>query len=155
MKRAPAQRTSLDDLATYREWLNDELLEAEGELTPEMERRLDQLTGASRQKIERIGLFILELEGDAGAIGNEEKRLADRRRAKHRKIAHLKTYLDHQMRRLGERRVEGLLCTVTLHRNAAPSIVPAPKNGVQKDLFAPPRENRQSRRVRGEHVRVG
>ena len=40
--------SSLDDLATYHEWLSDELLEAEGVLTPEMERRLDKLNGDIR-----------------------------------------------------------------------------------------------------------
>ena len=111
--------------------------------------------------MERIGLFILELEAQAAAIGAIEKRhsdrLRDRRRGKERAAAKLKAYLEHQLQRLGERRVDGLLCTVTLHRNSAPTIVATTPAGPQNDLFAPkdPKKASQSnRRDRGQHVRI-
>ena len=53
----------------------------------------DQLRMDRDEKIENIGCFIKNLEADAKAIREEEKSLADRRRAAENKAEHLRNYL--------------------------------------------------------------
>ena len=53
----------------------------------------DQLRMDRNEKIENIGCFIKNLEADAKAIREEEKSLADRRRAAENKAEHLRNYL--------------------------------------------------------------
>ena len=65
-----------------------------GELVDEeLLEQYDKLIMDRDQKVENIGLFIKNLEADAKAIREEEKALADRRRAAENKAEHLRNYL--------------------------------------------------------------
>lgn len=55
--------------------------------------RLDELQLAREAKLENIALYIKNLQADAEAIREEEKALAERRKAKENKAASLKEYL--------------------------------------------------------------
>jgi hypothetical protein len=66
----------LYDLAEAREILDEFLTETEGEVTPEIEALLEQLTGQVTEKVERVGLYIRELVATAAAVKEEEQRLA-------------------------------------------------------------------------------
>jgi len=109
--------TTLYELADLREALTAQLEEAEGELTPEMEKALDALEGRVEEKIERIGLYIREQQVDAERIKIEESRLTARRKARERAAESLKSYLLAQMQRLGKEKVQGLLCTVAIQKS--------------------------------------
>jgi hypothetical protein len=133
--------TRLYELANMREVLDRLLEETEGELTPELEAQLDAVDGAANDKIERVGLFIREQLAHAEGIRIEETRLVARRKAHERVAEQLKHYLQQQMERLGKTKVDGLLCTVALQRNSAPTIecvvdAKAVLAGPQGDLFA-------------------
>ena len=65
-----------------------------GELVDEeLLEQYDKLIMDRDQKVENVGLFIKNLEADAKAIREEEKALADRRRAAENKAEHLRNYL--------------------------------------------------------------
>ena len=55
--------------------------------------RLDELQLAREAKLENIALYIKNLQADAEAIREEEKALAERRKAKENRAASLKDYL--------------------------------------------------------------
>lgn len=55
--------------------------------------RLDELQLAREAKLENIALYIKNLQADAEAIREEEKALAERRKAKENRAASLKEYL--------------------------------------------------------------
>jgi hypothetical protein len=55
--------------------------------------RLDELQLARETKLENIALYIKNLQADAEAIREEEKALAERRKAKENRAASLKEYL--------------------------------------------------------------
>lgn len=55
--------------------------------------RLDELQLAREAKLENIALYIKNLQADAEAIREEEKALAERRKAKENRVASLKEYL--------------------------------------------------------------
>lgn len=57
--------------------------------------RMEALEMERNQKIENIGCWIKNLKSDADAIKNEEKSLADRRKALENKAESLKKYLSY------------------------------------------------------------
>jgi hypothetical protein len=137
----PIAAAPLYELANMRELLDGKLAETDGELTPELEQLLDALDGKIEEKIERVGLFVLEQSEEAEKVKKHEQRLAAKRKAHERVAEQLRHYLQRQMERLGKTKVDGLLCTVALQRNSAPTIeaavdAKAVLAGPQGDLFA-------------------
>jgi hypothetical protein len=107
----------LYELAAARDILDEFLAETEGEVTPELQQLLDELEGDTKEKIERVALYIREQLALAGAVKVEEDRLAARRKSLERAADGLKAYLKMQMERIGAPKVTGLLCTVALQNN--------------------------------------
>ncbi|HEX6464277.1 MAG TPA: siphovirus Gp157 family protein [Vicinamibacterales bacterium] len=104
-------------LVHMRDLIDGMLAETEGELTPEIEAILDQLDGATKEKIERVALYVREQVATAKAIQEESDRLQARAAAKLKAADGLKGYLKTQMERLGMTKVEGLLATVAIQKN--------------------------------------
>jgi hypothetical protein len=115
----------LYELANARDILDALLFEAGGELTPEIEQRLNDLEGRVDDKVERVALYVREQLAIADAIEMEIRRLggllAERRRA----AEGLKAYLKSQMERLDRKKVQGRFVTVTIQANSAPSVTTA------------------------------
>jgi hypothetical protein len=101
-------------LADAREVLDRLVEENEGELTPELEQALDELDGATEEKIERVALWIKERMHDCEGIRAEEQRLMKRRHAIFNGASALREYLARNMARLGKTEVRGLLISVGL-----------------------------------------
>lgn len=93
-----------------------------GELTPEIEARLDALEGAYEAKVERIALAVQQYLANAGAAKVEEERLAAIRRSHERSADGLKRYLLASMRRSGNLKVETPRARVRVQKNGQPSI---------------------------------
>lgn len=113
-----ADTLTLRELTQERTTLDEFLLEADGELTPEIEQLLTDVAAKLEYKVEGIGRFILQ-EGDrAEAIKAEEQRLAARRRAIENRVRWLKdNYLREMLSKLGTDKLKGTLCTVALQKN--------------------------------------
>lgn len=67
-----------------------------GELTCDLEQ-LEALTIAREEKLEGLALYVKNLTAEAEAIRNEEKTLAERRKALENKAARAKTFLEEQL----------------------------------------------------------
>ena len=83
------------------------IIEADGEITPDIEAQLDALEGEFERKAEYIALLAREAKAEAVAVKQEEDRLAARRKAAQNRERRLKDYLLMSMQRLGVDKVEG------------------------------------------------
>lgn len=99
-----------------------EVFAADGELTPELEEKLDGLEGSFLEKVERVALKIRELEGDADKAKAEKDRLYTIEKAYRRAADNLKDYLMRQMSRTGQDRVLTPKMRVRIQKNSQPSI---------------------------------
>lgn len=99
-----------------------EIIEADGELTPEVEARLEALEGEFRGKAEHIALLSREAKAEAAAVKLEEDRLAARRRAAENRERRLKDYLHACMTAAGLDHIESERCKLRVQRNGQPSV---------------------------------
>ncbi len=98
-------------------------LEAQdGELTPELERWLDEAQGRFDEKVEKTALAIRTLEARADMVRSEIDRLETLRKPLAKSAESLKRYLHTQMETAGVRKVDGELAKVWVQKNSRPSI---------------------------------
>jgi hypothetical protein len=69
------------ELGEELESLNSEIIEADGEITPDMEARLDAVRGAFDEKAERLVLAIKANEAREKMVGDEIERFEGDRQA--------------------------------------------------------------------------
>ncbi len=117
-----AMTARLWEIADELETVAAEIAEAGGELTPELEARLDAIGGAFDAKVERVALAVRNYEVNAEAAKLEEDRLAAIRKSHERSAAGLKRYLLVTMRRAGNLKVETPRARVRVQKNSQPSI---------------------------------
>jgi hypothetical protein len=84
-----------------------QIIEDGGELTPEVEARLEALEEAFDRKAEYIALLAREARAESVAVKEEEDRLSSRRKAAQNRERRLKDYLLASMTRLGVEKIEG------------------------------------------------
>ena len=96
--------------------------EAEGEITPDIEAKLDAMEGVFAEKVERIALLIEERAGDAEKAKAQEDRLRAIRRCHESTVSGLKCYLERCMAAANRDRVETPNARVRRYRNSQPSI---------------------------------
>ena len=112
----------LYELPTELRLIEQQIAEADGELTPELEAALDQLQAEFADKAEWIALMVREAEAEAEAYKIEETRLRERRRAAENKATRLKTYVHEQMQRMGVDKIRGALAQVSVVNNSRPTV---------------------------------
>lgn len=109
-------------LANNYEALGQRLLEAEGELTPELAMLWDTLDSEILQKVENTALYIRNLEATAKAEEEESLRFKARYKTKRAAAESLKAYLKLNLERVGKDRVETLRVKARIQNNPRPSI---------------------------------
>jgi hypothetical protein len=102
--------------------IEDALIEAGGELTPDIEAALDAVEGAWEDKVERVVRVILNAQANVEARRAEAERLDRLAANAERTVKGLKTYLHRQMERTGKTRTETAFCKVWVQKNGRPSI---------------------------------
>jgi len=117
-----AKTLKLWELSEELDRIGEEIAEAGGELTPEIEEKLDALEGAFEEKAENIALMVRNLEATSSAVKEEEKRIRTYRRSLERQASGLKDYLLFFLRRQGVERVEGTRARIRRQANSRPSI---------------------------------
>lgn len=113
-----------------------------GELSEELEERLNKLEGELEAKVERIALFIRESEGMAKAAKEEKDRLHAIQKHHTDKAEGLKKYLRLCMEGAGKEVVETHRARVRVVRNSRPTIrwtksVHALPDGYRRTTIAP------------------
>ncbi len=78
---------------------------------------LESIEMAIEEKLENIGKVIKNLEAEAAAFKEEEKRLADRRRSLENNIKHLKQYAENSMVVTGDKKIKAGLFTFAIQKN--------------------------------------
>lgn len=95
----PRPRNTLRELA-YEATIIDAVLEARGgELTPELEARLDAVNAALLRKTDGVRDYLYALDADVSVLKAEEKRLADRRRSLEGRLARFERHVLSVMQR--------------------------------------------------------
>lgn len=98
------------------------IAEAGGELTPDLEDRLNAMEGAFAEKVERVALAVRNYVANAEAAKVEEERLAAIRKSHERSAEGLKRYLLISMQRADTPKVESPRARVRVQKNSVPSI---------------------------------
>jgi hypothetical protein len=100
----------------------DALVEAGGELTPELQAQLEQAEGDFKTKVERVALGIRHLVVTGEAAATEASRLTLLARARLNASERLKDYLREQMLQAEQRKVETDRVRVSVVTNSRPTI---------------------------------
>ena len=94
------------------------LLEMAEELDPEtFQDTLESIQESIEDKVENTAKLIKSIEADVQAIKEEEKRLAERRRALETKVNRIKEYLQNELEKAGIYKVKRPLITVSIQNN--------------------------------------
>ena len=109
-------------LANAYEALGQRLLEAEGELTPELSVLWDTLDTEILQKVENTALYIRNLDATAKAEEEEAQRFRTRAKTKRAAAESLKAYLKLHLERMGRDRIETMRVKARIQKNSRPSI---------------------------------
>lgn len=83
----------------------------------EREKYLNLIEDGFEEKAENIVKFIKNLEADAKALKDEEKRLAEKRKAKENSIKWFKFYLQNNMEMLDKKKIKAGLFNVNIQKN--------------------------------------
>jgi len=78
---------------------------------------LDSIDLAIEDKLENIAKLIRNLDGDAAALKNEEKRLADKRKSIENNINNLKQYSQSALEATGKRKLNAGIFTYSIQKN--------------------------------------
>ena len=95
----------------------DEVDEETGEVNPDIIEELTDLEMERDQKLENIGAFIKNLEGEVDAIKKELDFLKRRAEAKKNKIEYLKNLLAGDLQARGETKKEFTRCVISFRRS--------------------------------------
>jgi len=117
-----ASKLRLWEIASELDVIGELIADAGGELSPDMEARLDAMEGALEEKVERIALFVRECEANEKAAAFEVERLQAIGKSFERKAAGLKGYLHRHLQRIGKTKVETARARVRVQQNSRPSI---------------------------------
>jgi hypothetical protein len=103
-------------------YVAEQLEENGGELTPDLAAHLEALEGAFETKVERVLLFMRNLDATAAGADAEAMRLAEIGKRKRAVAARLKEYLKAQMELARIPKIETPLVSVRIQKNSRPSI---------------------------------
>ncbi len=119
---------SLYDLSNELAVINDEIIDAEGVISEELERRLDDCGLAFNQKVEGVVRWTKNLEGKEAALDAEIARLQNRKKAATNLRGRLKYYLLMCMTAADKTKVEFDLVTIAVQRNPPSCEITSPES---------------------------
>ncbi len=121
-------RNTLRDIAFEAQLIDAILTETGGELSPEMELRLDDVNNRLMTKADGVRDYLSALDADAKFIKEEETRLADVRKRIENRAANFKQYVLTLMQRMNRPKLQGQYGTklaVTKNSSSALEIIDA------------------------------
>lgn len=111
-------RLSLRALAFEALLIDATLEQTEGELTPELEQRLDTLGVALMLKADGVGDYLDALNAEVAVFKAEEQRLAERRKSIEKRAANFKQYVLTLMQRMDRPKIEGTYRKLAVNKTA-------------------------------------
>lgn len=103
--------------------VNEELMENGGELTSELQTRLDDAGLTAEQVADGLQQLITKTKSEDAMIGDEIKRLQALKKARANAIEGLKGYLLSFMQNNGIKRIEGTYCNATINAGQVSTVV--------------------------------
>lgn len=116
----------LYELSTELATINDELITAEGELSPDLEKRLDEINLAITEKSTGIRKWLAIIEGDDGMLEGEIRRLQKIKKTNENLHNRLKEYVKVNMELIGKKKIETPLGTFTISKSPNSMEIVAP-----------------------------
>jgi hypothetical protein len=113
----PPPRLTIREIADESLLIDALLEQAAGELTPELEQRLDQLGEAILNNTDGINAYLDGLEADAAVQREEEKRLAEKRRKLQARADRFDRFVHDQMVRMNRRSLPGRFSALDIVNN--------------------------------------
>lgn len=111
------------ELGDELEAIGAEILENGGEVTPELEARLDALSGAWESKVERVALMARANIASGLAADVECCRLEKIKRSHERAAESLKAYLFREMEKVGRPKVETPRARIRIQANGGAPVI--------------------------------
>lgn len=108
---------SLYHLSSELARVNSELIDADGEISPELESQLDSLLPAIAAKAGSCCRWLKNLDGTVDAIDTEIKRLQGRKKALNNLHDRLRDYLKESMEKAELTKYDAGIFTLSLQRN--------------------------------------
>lgn len=119
--------------------LQSVILEAGGELTPEVEaalEALDALGETAEDKLAAYGRLVANMNADAEAYRAEEKRLAERRKAIENSVNALKKRVELFLRAAGKDKIKADVWTFSLQKSP-PSVYVLDQGAIPEQYLVP------------------
>jgi len=101
-----------------------------------LEDTLESIELTIYDKLENIAKLIRNLDGDAFALKNEEKRLADKRKSIENNIKNLKQYSQSALEATGKRKLQAGIFTYSIQKNP-PSVAILDDKLIPKEYYVP------------------
>lgn len=117
-----ARALQLHELAPDLAAIEDQIIEAEGEITPAVAAQLDALGGAFDAKVERLLLRALQLNFEGGVAKVEAARIAKLASVREQAALRLKQYVLNCMQVAGREKVETSRLRARIQANSRPTI---------------------------------
>lgn len=108
---------NLYDLSSQLAVINNEIIDAEGEVSPELERRLDETGLALQDKVQGIARWMFNIEGREDALDKEIARLTARKKQVVGLRSRLKEYVKSNMEIADIKKLEFDTFEVTVAKN--------------------------------------
>lgn len=108
---------NLYELSTELSVINDKIADAEGEIFPEMEARLDAVSLAIRDKIQSIAKWTINIDSHTEAIDKEIDRLQHKKKMTENLNKRLQDYIRQSMQRAEISKIEYPTFTVSVVKN--------------------------------------
>ena len=109
----------LYELSTELALINDEIISADGELTPDLEARLDSASLDFKAKSQGIAKWTLDIAGVESMIETEIARLQRKKRIAENLRTRLTAYIKACMERADVQKIESPTITLRIQRNPA------------------------------------
>lgn len=125
---------NLYDLSAELALINDEIIDAEGEITPELEARLDDLAITFDRKVFGVTRWTLNLDARIDALGAEIKRLQSRKKSTDNLKTRLKEFMKGCMTVADKKKLEFDNFTVAVQKNP-PSVEITDEDAIPSKYF--------------------
>jgi hypothetical protein len=121
----------LYELSTELAKIHDELITADGELSPDLEKRLDEVNLALTQKATGLRRWLVNIDTDIEALDTEIKRLQKIKTVHSHLYERLKTYVHKNMVVADLKKIETPIGVFTVAKNPASlELIPEDGSGV-------------------------
>lgn len=127
--------SKLYELSTELAKIHDELITADGELTPDLEKRLDEVNLALTQKATGLRKWLVNIDGDIDALDAEISRLQKIKTVHKHLYERLKAYIKLNMEVAGKPKIETPIGTFSIAKNPTSlELIPEDGSGIPDEF---------------------